>query len=1041
MTTNITSYIHALESELLAGNATEHTHRPALKTLVEVMAPGLIATNEPRHVACGAPDFVITKKTPHGPQIVGYIETKDVGVGLDQVERSEQLGRYLAGLRNMILTDYLEFRWYVDGQLRQTAHLGRWVNGKLIREKNGPAAVSELIIDFLSNTPEPITSPQVLAVRMARLAHLIRDSVVQAFERSEASETLQEWRQAFAQVLIADLDQPYKLGEFADMFAQTLAYGLFSARIVDHTSGFDLREAQSLIPKTNPFLRKFFFQITGPDLEDEPFASYVEDLVMLLDATNMDEVMAHFGRRDRLEDPVVHFYETFLRAYDPNLRELRGVYFTPLPVVSFIVKSVDHVLKKHFKMIDGLASISTLNIPNPDRKSKEKTIKKHKVLLLDPATGTGTFLYEVINYIRRSFMERNDAGMWASYVREHILPRLFGFELLMAPYAVAHFKLALELAALDLPEVQRKTWAYNFMSDDRLNVFLTNTLEPANEFSGLPLLTAFLADETRQAGVVKQNLPIMVIVGNPPYSGQSSNKGNWIRSLVRDYYFVNGQPLGEKNPKWLQDDYVKFIRWAQWRIEQTGSGVLGFISNHGYLDNPTFRGMRQCLIKSFDEIYVLDLHGNTKKKETTPDGGLDKNVFDIQQGVAIGIFIKKPFSKGERKVYHADLWGSRETKYQTLSEESIESIKWQEINPSTPFYLFTPQNIDLRQEYDQGWRVNDIFPVNSVGIVTGQDANAIGFTMDEARNLASQHNLEPKVIKPLLYRPFDERWVVYDKLLVTRNRYEVMQHFLSGDNLGIITARSNKSPSPDHFLCSRLISEAKCGESTTQSAIFPLYIRPDVNQLIPPDIFTISEKGFIPNLNPSFIKIIENITGLEFINSDLCDLQTQFGPKDIFQYIYSIFYSPTYRNRYAEFLKIDFPHIPLTTNVDLFRNLCGFGGELVDLHLLETTLVNNRITSYPIPGDNLVEKGHPRYIEALKRVYINRNQYFEDVPQEVWNFHIGGYPVLNKWLTYRRGRQLTYEDLEHFQKVVVALYETIRVMTEIDEAIIEWPIT
>lgn len=474
--TPTSAYLSHVETSLAQSNATEHTHRPALHTLLSDLYPDLLITNEPRHVACGAPDFVISKSLNIGTLTLGYIETKDVGKPLDQVERTPQLKRYLASLENLLLTDYLEFRWYVNGERRRTVRIAELTpDGKLKKAREGTASLEALFNDFIAHQPQEISSPRDLAQRMARLTHLIRDIIYEAFNRGEASILLQGWREAFAKVLVAELDQPEKTGEFADMLAQTLAYGLFSARLRDLTPGFTRQEAQTLIPRTNPFLRDFFYQVTGPQLDDEPFASFVEDIVALLAHTDMTAILRDFGKRTRQEDPVVHFYETFLAAYDPKLRESRGVYFTPEPVVSYIVRSVDYLLKTRFNLPDGLADTSKVTIRNTDpakvvkgTDQVRKTTESHRVLVLDPATGTGTFLYGVVDLIRQRFIEQGNAGMWPGYVREHLLPRLFGFELLMAPYAVAHFKLALQLAGQDLPESMRKDWAYDFASDERI---------------------------------------------------------------------------------------------------------------------------------------------------------------------------------------------------------------------------------------------------------------------------------------------------------------------------------------------------------------------------------------------------------------------------------------------------------------------------------------------------------------------------------------------------------------------------------------------
>ncbi len=626
------AYLKAIEKALAAGNATEHTHRPALKSFIEQLADGITATNEPKRVRCGAPDYIVTR----GETPLGYIEAKDVGKPLDREEKSDQMGRYLESLDNLLLTDYLEFRWYVRGEHVQTARVGTYDEGKeRVRvEPEGADEVEKLLKDFLTEVIPVINSPKELAERMARVARLIRETINRAFKTEGAGGLLHQQIKGFREVLIHDLTEE----QFADMYAQTICYGLFAAR-VNHrgTETFSRRNAAHELPRTNPFLRKLFQHVAGPDLDDEPHAWAVDGLADLLNRTNIAAILKDFGRSTRREDPVVHFYETFLAAYDPKMREARGVYYTPEPVVSYIVRSVDHILKTDFKLPDGLADASKIKVKDAKGKVVGET---HKVLLLDPATGTGTFLYGVINHIFETF--KRNQGMWSAYVSEHLLPRVFGFELLMAPYAVAHMKLGLQLAET----------GYDFQKDERLRVYLTNTLEEAHEVSRMPLFTQWLAAEANEASRVKQEAPVMVVLGNPPYSGHSANTGLWIANLLRghdtmtgketgNYFEVDGQPLGERNPKWLNDDYVKFIRFAQWRIEQTGYGVLAFITNHGYLDNPTFRGMRQSLMETFDDIYVLNLHGNSKKKERAPDGSKDENVFDIQQGTAICLMVKQ----------------------------------------------------------------------------------------------------------------------------------------------------------------------------------------------------------------------------------------------------------------------------------------------------------------------------------------------------------------------------------------------------------------
>ncbi len=674
-TDNVSRYLKEVQKDLSGGIATEHTYRPALKLLIESLGKDITATNEPKRERCGAPDFIITRKeTP-----LGHIEAKDVGKSLDAIEKDarlanprtsdgKQLKRYREGLNNLILTNYLEFRWYVGGEHRMSVRLAKvGAQGKLRKEKDGEEQTLQLISEFFDAEVPTIGTPKELAARMAAMARLIRQIISRALEDEDKGGSLHDQMEGFRQVLLHSL----KPDEFADMYAQTICYGLFAARC-NHNGGppFTRQQAAYELPRTNPFLRKMFGYMAGPEL-DHRVTWAVDDLAELLNRADMSAILKDFGKRTRREDPVLHFYETFLAAYDPKMREARGVYYTPEPVVSYIVRSVDHILKNDFGLSDGLADTSKVpvyeTVPGKSGKPKrQKTRECHKVLILDPAVGTGTFLHEVIDHIHEHTVSRGQAGMWSGYVSEHLLPRLFGFELLMAPYAMAHMKLDLQL----------KETKYDFKTNERLNIFLTNTLEEAFDDTYLLPFANWLAKEANEAGRVKKDFPVMVVLGNPPYSGHSQtpaervveikpgqtyfveSKGGrtqrtatrlmrrkektFIGRLIQDYFYVDGKPLGERNPKWLNDDYVKFIRFAQWRIEQTGYGILAFITNHSYLDNPTFRGMRQNLMNTLADIDVLDLHGNDRKKEICPDGSKDKNVFDIKQGEAIGIIAKRP---------------------------------------------------------------------------------------------------------------------------------------------------------------------------------------------------------------------------------------------------------------------------------------------------------------------------------------------------------------------------------------------------------------
>ena len=592
-------YLRKLERALKRGDATEHTHRAALQELLQALDEGIIATNEPKRSACGAPDLVVSRKRDH--LTLGHLETKGIGKDLEAEEQGEQLQRYLPSLSNLLLTDYVEFRWFVNGKKRETFRLATvGTGGKLLPLPPGELDRARLLlIGFLAQTPVDIASAEELARRLASHTHNIRNIITGAFLTGQASQQLRDWRDAFATTLLPELaphadaaKEAAAVSQFADMFAQTLAYGLFSARATGGSNQFTREKAQKLIPRTNPFLRTFFEQITGTALDDEPFAGFVEDLIQTLAHADMARVMADFGKHGRRRDPVVHFYETFLQAYDPKLREVRGVYYTPEPVVNYIVHSIDRLLKDKFGIKARLADHQKITVKRRDGE-REVNDETHRVLILDPATGTATFLYTVLDFIRSQFKTKRNAGQWGSYVHEHLLPRLFGFELLMAPYAVAHFKIGLALAAMDEEPLFRQQWSYEPQGNERVNIFLTNTLEDLEHTAEQLGPLRALSNEANAAYAVKQHRPVLVVLGNPPYAnfGQQ-NKNPWILGLLDEYKCG----LNEKKLN-LNDDFIKFIRWAQWRIEKTGSGIVGYITNNVYLDGLTHRRMRESLLE------------------------------------------------------------------------------------------------------------------------------------------------------------------------------------------------------------------------------------------------------------------------------------------------------------------------------------------------------------------------------------------------------------------------------------------------------------
>ncbi len=929
-------------------------------------------------------------------------------------------------------------------------------------------------------------TPKELAACMAHITHTIRDMTLAAFQQNTISDTLHDLYDTFKQALVPNLE----LTAFADIFAQTLACGLFGARYNHtHTEPFRRQNAARSIPNTNPLLTELF-EMMSREMDDGPFVNCIDDLVQLLAQTDINAIRADFGRRH--EDPLLHFYEMFLRAYDPELRELRGVYYTPEPVIAYIVHSVDHLLSTQFDCPAGLAAIGQRTcIDN----GKEQT--SPYVRLLDPACGTGTFLYAIIKHIRTYYMKNGNASTWPKYVHNRLLPCIIGFELLMAPYALAHLKLGMHLAGLDLSEAERKNWSYDFQDQERLGLYLTNSLEETMQHP--KRLFAPVSKEASTNARSIQEDTVLVVVGNPPYSGHSANKGQWIKDLLHgrdtqsgeqtgNYFEVDGKALEERNSKWLNDDYVKFIRFGQWCIERVGAGILAFITNHGYLDNPTFRGMRQSLLQSFDEIYVLDLHGNSKKQDCAPDGSKDENVFAIQQGVAISIFVRKQRKTPEPRqasVYHAHLWGPREIyevasniqqlvggKYQWLAHNNVQSTAWTTLLPERPLYLFTPQDANFRAEYEQGENITDIMPVKVMGFQTHRDHFAIDCNREalfqRIKELREKHisdqdyatrynladtstwhltNVRQKLRKQenwqahfiqCLYRPFDVRYCYFDAAIIDRPRKELLEHVVDKENLCIGLGRQGSAVNDPIW---SLISVARIPIDANifrrgGITIFPLSIYRKNGE----DVAT----EFQYNFASEFLEKIANRVGLKLLPQDKGDLQQTFGLEDIFNYMYAIFHSPAYRKRYADFLKNDFPRLPLTSNVDLFRELCTIGNRLVRLHLMEET--GEPLPIFPRMGSNVVDVA--RYTEPgagseKGRIWINKAQYFEEVALEIWQLRIGGYQVCQKWLKDRKGRVLSGEDVEHYKCLVASLGETLTLMKMIDRVIDDgggWPV-
>ncbi|MEK7193627.1 MAG: type ISP restriction/modification enzyme [Patescibacteria group bacterium] len=1032
-------YIHSISSKF----SHEETSEMGYRTDFEILLKGIFESINVRRIDHDArakqgnkPDFVVLN---HDVPIL-YIEAKDIGVSLDKVEKSEQMARYY-GYANLVLTDYVEFRFYRNG-----LHYEDPIKIANYDTKNRTIApipenyehVAKTLIDFAQSHKEPIRSGKHLAKIMGGKAQRIRDNARQflATESDKNSELVRIY-ETIKKLLVHDLTHE----SFADMYAQTLVYGLFIARYYDNTEkDFSRREAIDLIPASNPFLGHFFDHIAGRNFEKR-LGYIVDELCEVFSHANVQELMQEYfkddlwGKTHMGPDPVIHFYEDFLKEYDDVLRKKMGAYYTPLPVVQFIVRSVDHLLEKEFGLVAGLADTS------------KTAAGVHRVQILDPAVGTGTFISDVIGKIYTRIKKGGQEGRWPAYVHNDLLPRLHGFELMMAPYTIAHLKLSMAF---------KKTGFWNFHR--RLGIYLTNSLEESvtqkGLFSGFGFAES-IAEESKEASVIKNKTPIMVVIGNPPYSVSSSNKGEWIQNLIKDYK----KGLGERKIN-LDDDYIKFIRFAEHFIEKNGSGIVAMITNNSFIDGITHRQMRRHLLETFDDIYILDLHGSSKKKEKAPDGGKDENVFDIQQGVSISIFMRKTGEKkGLGAVHHAELYGKREDKFRVLNENGMQNVNWEKLNYSEPYYFFVPKDFGSEEEYKKGFKIDELFPHCNSGIQTKRDDIVIQFTAEEIEKVTNdfqnftEHQIREKYqlpedgrdwkikwaqddlrknfsIEPIQYRPFDVRYTAYtgnSKGFIAYPREKTNVNIVNKENIALLSSRTiPANQSFDRSLITKNIADIHA--ASDQTYVFPLWIY---------EKGKMGASGTIeferqPNLQLSIARKIAECVGMDYYpiaEHETIPIDKRLIPEDIFDYIYAVLYSPSYREKYKEFLKIDFPCVPYPKDAKSFKQLVALGAELCSLHLLESLKVNQFITTYPVAGSNIVEK--PIYKDG--KVFINKNQYFGNTPELAWNFYIGGYQPAQKWLKDRKDRTLTNTDIEHYQKIIVAIVETERIMREIDK--------
>ncbi|HEE9025530.1 type ISP restriction/modification enzyme [Campylobacter jejuni] len=1035
----------------ISTNDKEHTHRTALQNLLQAIKDNQDKQNkisikqEPNNdkEGRGAPDFLITKDF----LTLGYIENKRVNANLDNIITSDQILKYTKLSPNIILTDYLRF---ISLSLNDKNEIiickevkicsldeikSVIKNQSLLDTKT--QELNELFSIFFSKIPNPINSALDFANHLSLRTRILKDELL----LSSKNETLLSLFNTFKETLYKELSYE----EFCDSFAQTLTYSLFLAKLNNDTAKeIDLNNAKKFIPKSFPLIRSMsgFLDDSFENLENIKWLlEEIINIINHIDITSIIKELNKTGEKDLFnrptilsthKDPYLHFYETFLASYDPKLREVRGVYYTPAPVVIFIINAIDEALKQDFNHKKGLSEALDKNIT-----------------LLDFATGTGTFLLEAFRKALEPISKNS-----VNYNPKVLIDKFCGFEFLIAPYTIAHLKISQSF---------KEEFNSPLNDDESLKIALTNTLysksisKEQNDQNTLFTLID-LTKEFKKAQKIKEE-QILIITGNPPYSGASSNKGlyedeikisyglepskanlnneqkKWISSYFKEKSKQNTSTFkaiyekhkleNEKNSKVMLDDYVKFIRFAQSKIDSQESGIFAFISNNSFLDNPTFRGMRYSLMQSFDKIYILNLHGDTRKKEKAPDGSKDDNVFDIMQGVSINIFIKQNSKAKNTNIYYHDLYGKRKDKYEFLYENDLNSIKWTLVKNNEPFYLFLPQNNDLLEEYNKGISVKDIFMLSSVGIASSKDAILISTNNKKLEQQVYNfyNEFDKKYIKEIAYKPFDTQKIYYDIKKVERPRIDIMEHFLGYENIGLIYDRgTNLKEISNLFISSKVIDKHLVGAN---SYVSPLYLYP-----------TTRSKKFLKKENPNFNE--ENFTSKienfkESFRTFIDELyKEKFSPEDILGYIYAVLFHKIYREKYLDFLKIDFPKIPFTKDKNTFKNLSKLGLKLVNLHLLKNDELDFNIGEAlfkDIKNKNFkIQK--IKYNKDVKELFINESLYFNKVSPEIYEFKIGGYAVLDKYLKSHKEEDI---DHKHFTLIIQTLDETLKIQDEISK--------
>ena len=1049
----IRSYTKAVNKKYSSGEASELTYRTPLENFLNDIFDGKYdIMGEKKLMVCGKPDIAIVKDKV----TIAVFETKDIGKGdLDgKGKNQEQFDRYKQAINHIVFTDYIDFHFYENGELKEAISIGCQKKNKIEFEQRKIEELIANIRKFVPNGAPEIHSTKLLADLMARKAKLMCETITQVLNDNTINDDAKGLLVSTYNEIKNGLIQGIDIKGFAKIYSQTVAYGLFAARLNDTTpNDFSRAEAAELIPKTNSFLRGIFNNLAGNNIH-ENISWIVDDLVNMFRKTDLMKMFEKEIKKDR--DPLVHFYEDFLMAFDPEDKKNRGVWYTPIEIVRFIVKSVDVLLRTKMDVTDGLANYE--QVPNQTVEGKELV---PKVQTLDPATGTGTFLAEVINLVSEEY--GNGSMLWQKFVRENLLKRLYGFEIQMASYTVAHIKVDMVL---------RRT-KYKIKDSDRFGICLTDSLR-RNIGKGDSNTGYWISKEQEEANRIKAHCPIMVMIGNPPYNGESKNKGKEIDRLIAVYKLEPGRDdLTIPDTKWVNNDYVKFIGLAQQYIHENNGGIIGYINANSYLESLTFRGMRYQLLKEFDEIYIINLHGDTKTRETSLRGEKEENVFQIQPGVCINLFVKKQLAEGEvrpdshmAEVYYTDVYGSKKIKLALLNENDVSTLKFSKVELHAPMYFLVPIDFSHEEEFYDGFSPDELFTVGGVGMCSKRDKIAFRDSEESIRQVTtdlislsepeikSKYNimkesddskisnaikhvkdfgLKDEFYKRALYRPFDNKYTYFSnksKGFLARPVYEIMRHLAHSDtkkNLGLIIGQ-----------CGNVVGDmpwnlAFITDTITDLNVFyrgggyvyPLYVNTKKETTYGDSSsqeFGDEKESIVSNLNERIMRIIE------------MNLGERPSPEDLFDYIYAVLYSPGYRERYKEFLKRDFPHIPYPKDTTTFDKLVIAGKKLRELHLMKDSSKWNARRRFPCMGEGSDSLEYRRWENG--KIYFNDTQYFDNVPQAIWEFYIGGYQVADKWLKDRVNTDISYNEIVHYQNILYSIEGTIQLMKEIDDIII-----